>query len=311
MKPLLLVLIIELFSNQRAYSDTSKRGKPVCILNDCNLRELPISIEKRELNDGLNPVPITPLKTSRTPKRIKTIPKRIPTVLTATTERAALLPSDELISNLPGFYEGIDRSDFASSNEGVFDVASVVGAKLTGLKSGDIIRAAVEQSIKASPSVDTPIRAMILSGPYKGGFLLGRAFLEPELKRVLLEFVKLRLPGRDQVFRLKASGLSLVGQVGLEGRYEHHAGIFFVGEVATAAVAGFADASTQRSLNLAGNYVQAPTIANSAKQGAVSALSKTAERFADKARSAPEFTEINPYQEIQIIIEEDPTEIVT
>jgi hypothetical protein len=172
-----------------------------------------------------------------------------------------------------------------------------------------MIHAVVDQEIKASPSVPTPVRAMAISSRYKGSYFLGEATLDKELKRVLFHFSKLRIPESDQVYGLSATGLSTRGSVGLEGEYHSQAGKFFIGELASATAAGLLDTTISRQQTSFGGYVQEPTLSNSAKGGAVTALSRTADRMAEGFRQAPEFTEIAGYQEIQIIIQDDPTEV--
>ena len=118
----------------------------------------------------------------------------------------------------------------------------------------------------------------------------------------------MRLPGNETTYALKATGLAASGQVGLEGDYHTQEGLFFAAEILTAGAAGYADATTQRNQTLLGTYQTAPTLANASKQGAVTALSKSAERFAERERTAPEYTEIEGGREIQIILEASPTE---
>ncbi len=210
------------------------------------------------------------------------------------------------VGNLPEYYQGVDRSGFHASDKSVY-VTSQAFERLKGLKSGDMLQAVIDQSIKASPSVPTPIRAMIVKGRYKGAFLLGKATLDRELKRILIEFEKIRVADTDTVYNLRATGLAPSGRVGLEGDYHTESGKFFVGELVAATAAGYADATIQRNQNVLGNYVQEPSVANAAKQGAVTALNRSADRFAEGMRSAPEWTEIEGYQEIQVLVQDEPT----
>lgn len=284
-------------------ADSGKRGKSICTMGDCGLKDVPNPSpqpkdEVRILEPPQSKVqegPQDPQKKSvLRPKSKKITPQKKP------------LRGE--VGNLPAFYSHVDRKGFQSSGENEYDVAQAVGAKLPGLRSGDLLQAVIEQSIKASPSVPTPIRAMIIRGPFKGSFLLGTATLDRELKRVLIEFTQLRRPNTDQLYRTKATGLSMIGQVGLEGAYESQAGKFFIGEFAAGIAGGFADATTQRNVTPFGTYATEPSLANAGKQAGVNALSRSADRFAEGARSAPEWTELTSYQEIQVLIESDPTE---
>ena len=310
MKTLALGLMIQLVYH--AAADSPKRGQPICTLGDCGLKEIPnLSSFDKEAKKSNASHRLLEDQNIPLEKEIKlpVIPKKVTFKKRPKLTRPPLEQPQE-VGNLPAFYRHVDRSNFQSSSDNEFDVAQAIGAKLPGLRSGDLVHAVIDQSIKASPSVPTPIRAMIIQGPFKGCFFLGAATLDRELKRVLLQFTRLRRPGTDQVYQAQATGLSLNGQVGLEGNYESQAGKFFVAEFAAGAVAGFADATTQRSQTSFGTYVTEPSLANAGKQAGVNALGKTAERFADQARSAPEWTELTGYQEIQVIIESDPTEIL-
>lgn len=210
-------------------------------------------------------------------------------------------------SNLPRYYQGIDRSEMKSSDRVVF-VPQNGSVKLRGVRSGDQFYAVVEQRIKASPSVPTPIRAMVTSGKLKGGFFVGEATLDRELKRILLTFSRVRSVD-GKTFVIKATGLATDGSIGLEGEYHSQAGTFFVAELASATAAGFLDSTINRNQNGLGNYVQEPSVQNSAKSGAVTALLRSADRMAEQARQAPEFTEIAGYQNIHVIVQDDPVEL--
>lgn len=210
-------------------------------------------------------------------------------------------------SNLPSYYAGLDRSEMHSSDKVVF-VPSNTGVKLSGVKSGDIFSAVIEQEIKASPNVPTPLVARVTSGSLQGGIFVGEATLDKDLKRVLISFSKVRTE-RGQSYSVKAQGLSVRGSVGLEGEYSSNSGKFFLAELGSATAAGIVDSTINRQQTVNGGYVQEPSLSNSAKTGAVSALSRTADRMAESARQAPEYTFVEGYQKIQVIVQDDPTEI--
>ena len=178
------------------------------------------------------------------------------------------------------------------------------------MRPGDVLRGELEQqSIKASPGVPTPIRARVTSGTFRGAVLLGVATFDPELvERVLLTFDHLRLSQADAAYVLKAVGRAPSGQVGIEGEHHSREGAFFLGELLAAATAGFADASTQRSQAAFGTALAEPSIENAGKQGPSQAAAKTADHFAERTRNAAEYTEIEEGREIQILVQQTPTE---
>jgi len=216
-------------------------------------------------------------------------------------------PERPTVTNLPVYQQGIDRSE-AEANERVVFVPKSGSQRLKGLASGDVVWAVVEQEIVASPGVPTPVRAMAVGGPFKGAFFLGEATLDRELKRVCMTFTKLRFKDRDAVYGVKAAALSPRGSVCLEGEYVSQTGKFFLAELASAAAVGFVDSTVNRNQTAFGTYVQEPSLANSGRTAAVTALSKTTERMAEEARTAPEYTRVKGYQEIQVMIQDDPVE---
>ena len=137
---------------------------------------------------------------------------------------------------------------------------------------------------------------------------MGEAVLDKELKRVIMNFTKIRKQDGN-VYSVKASGLSMEGSLGLYGDYHSQTGTFFLGELASATAAGILDSTINRNQTVLGTYVQEPSLSNSTKNGAVAALSKTADRFAEQTKQAPEYTKIEAVQEIQIIIQDDPIEL--
>jgi len=261
------------------------RGTPLCIGGSCEFQDLPLGTEP-----ALKPLEDENSSLQKGPKnnaaKVKAAPKQP--------------------SNLPPYYAGVNRRQFLASQASVF-VPPSAPPKLQSIEIGDILEAHLEQSIKASPSTPTPIRALITSAKASGAYVIGTATLDRELKRVLLKFTKLRLRS-GQVYSLIATGLSANGQIGMEGDYHSETGLFLVAEFAAATATGIADASVNRQQNALGNWTQEPSMGNHLKQGAVSALSNTTKRLSETAASAPEWTLTQANQEIKIIIEEVPTE---
>lgn len=292
-----------------------KRGRIVCSGEDCRAHDVPLgttielldenthTLEKDQRHEPKSSAP----PTSAVDKLKGNPPTKLARASNRNVKRNAINQVQDLPTNLPSYYRGIDRSGAKASDKVVF-VPKSSDPRLKGLKSGDIVWAVVEQEITASPSVATPVRATATSGQFKGSYFVGEATLDRELKRVLFSFSKLRLKEADTVYVVKATGLSPQGSVGLEGEYHSQTGKFFIAELASAAAAGYLDSTINRNQTTLGTYVQEPSIGNSGKTAAVTALSKTAERAADAARNAPEYTTVKGYQEIQIIVQEDPVD---
>jgi hypothetical protein len=205
-------------------------------------------------------------------------------------------------------YHGVDWKDFEASNQTVM-LSPQLGAKLKGVRVGDVLSAVIEDQIEVWPGVSSPVRAFVIRGAYRGAIASGLATIDPSRKKIMIAFDKLRLPGgADSVYALKAQVRELSGRNGLAGNYHSESGKFLVGEMLAGTAAGFADATIQRTQNAQGNYVQEPSLSNAAQTGLAVALSHRAERFAKQEEQAPEWTELDGYQEVQIFVLADPTE---
>ena len=254
---------------QPALAEGVKKGHVLCQGGDCE-------IKTSEFSRGIK---------ERIKKRIE-IPKIKP------KPAKKIIPPEPEKTNLPPHYQGVSHAGFQSSDKVVF-VPKASDFRLKGLKSGDIVWAVIEQEIVASPGIPTPVRAMAIGGAFKNALFLGEATLDRELKRVLFQFSKLRLKDTPVVYALKASGLSPKGSIGLEGEYTAQSGKFFISELASQ--------TTSRIL-------ESPAASSIPAKSVGGALHKTAERQSEAAGTAPEYTQVSGYQEIQIIIQEDPVE---
>jgi hypothetical protein len=205
-------------------------------------------------------------------------------------------------SNLPNYYQA--KKAAARDLSRVMMVPEKGRIRLRDLQPGDILVGRIDQAIVASPSVPTPIQARVLEEGYLGASFFGEATLDKELKRVLIRFSRYR--SKDQKsYSIKAEALEITGEVGLKGDYHEESGKFFLAEMGSATAAGVLDSTINRSQTVNGGFVQEPSLANSAKSGAVAALSRTADRMADRVRQAPEYTSLGQDQRIKIIITEE------
>ena len=301
------VTVLLQHSSHLVLADTPKgRGQSTCESD-------PTSCQWRALNSTVTNG-ATPMRDQLTTSKASPSTKGNASASTTKGHLKTARVTDSLKSYVPGNLpeHHLSQNKSPPTTDGFVLVADKPpGALLQGVRPGDILNASLEQSIKASASVPTPIRATIESGKFRHATLLGTATLDRELKRILLTFDRLRLAGSEISYALKATGLAPNGQVGLEGDHHTEAGTYFAGEILAATAAGYADATTQRSQNMMGGYQIEPSVQNATKQGAVTALSKTADRLAEQSRNAPEYTEIEAGREIQIIVQETPMEVAT
>lgn len=174
------------------------------------------------------------------------------------------------------------------------------------LSLGEVISAEIKESLIAFSEAKAPIRAVIRSGSLKNAVLVGEATLEKNSKRILISFNRLRSGNSNQIWQLSANALDNKGIVGIEGKLISGEEKYFAAEFLASAVAGYTDATVQRDQNAFGGYNEKPGTDTFSKKALSSALSKTADRFADKLKSAPEFSLLEGPFDIQVLITEQP-----
>ncbi len=208
--------------------------------------------------------------------------------------------------NLSFEYQTPLRLSFRASESPVVLPSTPHRLSFARLPLGTVVDAEILESVIAFPEMKTPVRATVRSGELKGCIFLGEASLERNSKRITIEFRKFRPKSKTEVYGLTANALDIDGVLGVEG--EHHSGQtkFFAAELLAAAAAGFADASIERSTTAFGQVQDQPSLDTSSKKALTSALSRTADRFADKVRSSPEYSVFRGPVAIRILIQEQP-----
>ncbi|MDG0816487.1 hypothetical protein [Bdellovibrio svalbardensis] len=199
----------------------------------------------------------------------------------------------------------LDKEILVISKYKVEDSAEItpkerVGLKFKGLRVGEVLSAEITEEVTVYPDSKTPVRATVSSGKLKGAILVGEATLEKNSKKVLINFKQIRQNKGEDLYQL--AGYSLI-----EGEYHSNEKKFFIAEFLSAAAAGIADASINRSQNVLGNYVEEPSLDTTGKKALGAALNKSAERLAEKQRSAPEFTVVGEVTGISILITDQPS----
>jgi len=219
-------------------------------------------------------------------------------------KRSMSSENNEFGSNLPGYFTNLT----ANSIENTFVVVPKLEArkKLNGLSSGSILKIIVKQDIVASSQVPTPIVGEVINGSYKGSKIYGEAILDNELKRVLFNFSSLSGGRIFSEYSLKASGLDVLGHVGMKGDYHADDITFGIASFFATATAIAADSQVERSRNSQGDYVENPSAENATKKGVAGALGKVAERLSNRAMNAPGRTEIEGPLLLQVILAEAP-----
>ncbi|MFV3409660.1 hypothetical protein ACNH6C_13695 [Bdellovibrio bacteriovorus] len=188
--------------------------------------------------------------------------------------------------------------------EGSHVVLPASKVKLThpGLRPGDALTAVIEESLIAFPDSKIPVRARIVKGPLKDSVVLGEASLEKNSKRITIEFKRFLARGEETEYAILAQAHDSKGVPGVEGEYVTEEKKFFMAEFFAAFAAGMADASIRRSQNAWGNYVEEPGMDTTTKSAGAAALSKSADRLAERARSAEAYAVLQGPIVIKVLV---------
>lgn len=184
--------------------------------------------------------------------------------------------------------------------------ASTAARVLADVLPGMIYPATVPMNVMAFSEGKAPVLADVRSNSGKDYVVLGEATLERASKRTTIEFKEIRERGKPEVYSLKATALSEDGSLGLKGEIHSGEGAFFLAELLSAAAAGWADSSVNRSSNAFGSPVEQPSMDTNAKKAASSAMLRSAERFSEKQKANVEYSLLEGPVLIQIMIQEQP-----
>lgn len=184
--------------------------------------------------------------------------------------------------------------------------AQPVSREIDSLKPGQIESAYITQSVLAFGEGRAPVSAKLTDDKGRDIILLGEATLEKNSKRILMDFKSARFKNSSEVFEVKASALDQEGTLGLLGEYVSGESKFFLAELSAAAASGFVDSSISRSVNTFGNQTDERSFDTNSKKALGSALTRTADRFAEKVRAAPEYSVLRGPSPIKVLILEQP-----
>jgi hypothetical protein len=194
---------------------------------------------------------------------------------------ANILPSS---GNLPAYY-----SSNRNSNEALVITPQVTKERLWNLKSGDQFEIEIPHSVIAFPDERAPVVAVIKSGQFKGAKILGQSFLEKNSKRIFIDFFKITFNRSTHDFM--ASALTDEGQTGFIGKYHSREMEYFAGDFSASFVAAYFDGLVPRYRTVFGE-VPDTSVDSAVKKGMASGAMSTAERFREKLKKVPEFSEL-------------------
>jgi hypothetical protein len=224
-------------------------------------------------------------------------------------ERSSIPAPRPQPGNLPIEYQDPGRFGFRANDNPVILPSTPKKQGFRSLPFGEVIDAEITESLIAFPDLRVPARAKVRRGPLSGSVFLGEAALEKNSKRVIIDFKKFRPLNSEVSYSITAAALDFLGTYGIEGEYHSGEAKYFSAEFLASLAAGYSDAFVEKSVTPYGQYVDVPDADNAAKKSVSNALSKTADRFAEKIRQTQEFTTVTGPISIQILTQSDPKQL--
>jgi hypothetical protein len=208
-------------------------------------------------------------------------------------------PAPQPQGNLP--FEFIQRDQKAlQKTSSVTVLPGAIKGKLKGIKVGDIIFGRVLHSILAFPNEKAPVVAQVTDGPFKGARLLGASRLEPNSKRIFIDFTAITSGG--ETYDFLASAVTEDGTTGFKGEYHSQEAAYFTGDFIASFTAAYFDGLVPRSTNVFGVMTEDTSPESAMKKGVAGGAMATAERFKEKLKRVPEFSELRGPFDIGILI---------
>jgi hypothetical protein len=201
-------------------------------------------------------------------------------------------------SNLPSEYlSSFGRQSTAS--ELVVPVKGLVEV-FRGIKVGDNFDLYVDHSVIAFPDEKAPVVAQAQLGSVRGLKFIGESYLEPNSRRIFIDFN--RVVQGDRIFTIKGVGVASNGQPGLSGEYHSREVEYFTGDFIASFAAGYFDGLVPRKTNVFEQVVEDHSVDTAVKKGLSSGALSTADRFREKLKKVPEFSEIRGPFNLKILI---------
>lgn len=209
--------------------------------------------------------------------------------------RAEVRPQES--GNLPTEYLRVNRQSTASElvqpPKGSIEI-------FRALRVGDTLDLKVSHSIIAFADEKSPVIAVSDAGPFKGVRFIGESYLEPNTKRIFINFQRVLIG--NQIYQTKAVGVSSEGQPGLFGEYHSREAEYFTGDFIASFAAGYFDGLIPRRTNAFGQIETDSSIDSAVKKGLASGALSTADRFREKLKKVPEFSELKGPIEMQVLV---------
>lgn len=233
---------------------------------------------------------VSPQKTNEQPIQSKELTKPRKKV---TTEQIKSPPGNLPQEYLFSLHRQSTASELVMPPKGSLEI-------FRALKVGENLELTVNHSVIAFPDERAPVIASVQSGGLRGLKLIGESYLEKNTHRIFIEFN--RAAQGDRIYNFKGVGVSSIGQPGLEGEYHSREAEYFAGDFVSSFVAGYFDGLVPRQTNAFGQIQNDSSVDSAVKKGLASGALSTADRFREKLKKVPEFSEIKGPFDLKVFI---------
>lgn len=198
------------------------------------------------------------------------------------------IPAHSSENNLPDYFGSVTGGELRSK---LVLSTETKQEKLLSVRAGDTARIEIPHSIIAFSDEKAPVVALINSGPLSGAKLFGISSLEKNSKRIFIEFERVSFSG--STYEIKASAITENGTQGFVGEMHSRESEYFAGDFISSFVAAYFDAQVPRTTNAFGQIQDDRSVDSAFKKGLATGAMSSAERFREKLKKAPEFSEIS------------------
>lgn len=207
----------------------------------------------------------------------------------AITQSVANIPSEYIVS----MHRDSNSSELIQPPKGSNEI-------FRAIKVGDIIEVRVPHSVIAFPDEKAPVVGTADGGQLSGFRFIGESYLEKNTKRIFINVSRLVMG--QQIYEVKGVGVSSEGQPGLTGEYHSREAEYFAGDFIASFAAGYFDGLVPRKTNVFGQLEIDSSVDSAVKKGLASGALSTADRFREKLKKVPEFSELKGPFNLKILI---------
>lgn len=197
--------------------------------------------------------------------------------------------------NLPNYYVRSNQP----SRRAIVAPNDTHMSQMPNLKTGDMLLATIPHSIIAFPDEKSPVLAVVTEGPFKGAKLIGQSRLEPNSKRIFIDFQTMTFA--NHTAKVTASALTSDGVPGFEGEYHSQELKYFTGDFLSSMTAAYFDSQVPRYNSFFGTIEDTSTD-SAIKKGLAAGAKSSAERFREKLKKTPEFAELKGSFGVKLIV---------